>query len=94
MKYNSDTIRLRIAQTLRSIVYFALLLLLFSLILRYLHEASSKYFALCGIGLIVIGPLMGILAAGIFAFIGKNNKLLISSILLILIYIIAYIVSL
>lgn len=94
MIQKSDTIYLMIAQTLRTVVYSALLFLLLSLILRYLHETSSKYFAICGIGLIVIGPLTGIFAAGIFAFIGKNNKLLICSILLIFIYIIAYIVSL
>ncbi len=93
MSIKNDTIHLRTAQALRLIIYVALLLILLALTLSYFRVNSAGNFAFSGIGLILFAPLIGILTIGYMAIFTGKKIYIIYCILLVFIYIIAYIVG-
>ncbi|UCC80101.1 MAG: hypothetical protein JSW64_01715 [Candidatus Zixiibacteriota bacterium] len=90
---DNDTVHLRIAQTLRVLEYSALGLILLSLGLYLSNIDRAVIGAKAGIGLVVFTPVTGVLAAAIISFLNKRYRYMALSLLILLIFIVAVVVS-
>jgi hypothetical protein len=86
---DSDTIHVRIAQILRALEYAALIVILFSLALKFINYDKAIIGAKAGIGLIIFAPVTGIIAIGVIAFLSKSYRYFMTSLLILLILLIA-----
>jgi hypothetical protein len=94
MMPSSDTIHLRIARVLRLSAYLALILILFSIILKSLNLPVAVYAAAAGIGLIIASPLLGVIAAAVIALKIRNLKFFFAAVSILLIFIITFLAGL
>jgi len=90
---DNDTIHLRIAQVLRVLEYSALAVILASLGLEFMNIKRAVIGAIAGIGLIVFAPITGIIAIAVISFLSKDYKYLAASVIILLIFITAFLVS-
>ena len=91
---DSDTIQVRIAQMLRALEYTALIILLISLVLRFLDSERALPAAKAGIGLVIFAPVAGIIAVGIISLASRSYKYVVISLMILLIFVIAVVVNL
>lgn len=90
---SSDTIHLRIARSLRASVYSALILVLISVILKFLGLNQAFFIAAAGIGLILIGPMAGLVTVAAIALAKKNLKHFYAALFILSIFITAFLVG-
>jgi hypothetical protein len=91
---SSDTVHLRIAQVLRVSFYSALSLMILSVVMKSLEIKAALIVATAGIGLIILGPMFGVIAAAIIALSLKNLRFFFAAIIILAIFIIAFLVGL
>lgn len=90
----SDTIHLRIARALRIAFYLALILIIVSVVLKFLEIKASLVPAIIGIGLIIIAPMFGVIVGAAIVLRIKNLKFFYAALFILVIFIIAFLVGL
>jgi hypothetical protein len=69
-------------------------LIIISVVMKTLEIKAALMVAIAGIGLIILGPMFGVIAAAIIALTIKNLKFVYAAIMILVIFIIAFLVGL
>lgn len=91
---SSDTIHLRIAQVLRISFFSALSLIFIAVLLTFFGIAVALYVAAAGIGLVILGPMFGVVAAGVIALKIKNLAIFYAALFILAIFVTAFVMGL
>jgi hypothetical protein len=70
-----------------------LTVILISLGLEFMNFKEAVFGAFAGIGLIVFAPIIGIIAIVVISFLSRDFKYLVASVIILLVFITAFLVS-
>ncbi len=93
MAESGNDIGIKIAKTLKIVQIAAIALLIIAVIAEIAKLPIKKSLSYTGVGIVIIAPLIGIIAASVAYYRSKNIKMLVISLIIVIVIIAAMFIS-